>query len=63
MQRLKQLRRGRSMQSRAKRAKLRRTQPRFAGKAIRSAFRAAPRVPRPTQPYLGTDVDIADLLT
>jgi hypothetical protein len=60
---LKQLRRGRSMQSRTKRLRLRRSQPRFAGKTIRSQFRAAPRVPRPTQPYLGTDVDVADLLS
>jgi hypothetical protein len=51
------------MQSRTKRAKLRRTQPRYAGKAIRSGFRAAPRVPRPSQPYLGTDVNVADLLS
>ncbi len=62
MQGIKQLRRGRSMQSRAKRARLRRSQPRYAGLAIRSGFRAKPRVPRPTQPYLGTDDDIADLL-
>ena len=63
MQGIKQLRRGRSMQSRAKRARLRRTQPRFAGKSIRSEFRAAPRVLRPSQPYLGTDVNVADLLS
>ncbi len=50
------------MQSRVKRARLRRTQPRFAGKTIRSGFRAPPRVPRPSQPYLGTDVNVADLL-
>ena len=62
MPRISQLRRGRSMQSRAKRARLRRSQPRYAGKAIRSAFKARPRVPRPTQPYLGTDVNVADLL-
>jgi len=59
---ISQLRRGRSMQSRAKRSKLRRLQPRYAGKALRSAFKAKPRVPRPTQPYLGTDANIADLL-
>jgi len=63
MQGLKQLRRGRSMQSRTKRARLRRTQPRFAGKTIRSQFRAAPRIPRPSQPYLGTDVNVEDLLS
>ena len=62
MTKISQLRRGRSMQSRAKRARLRRNQPRYAGKAIRSAFKAAPRVVKPTQPYLGTDVNVADLL-
>jgi hypothetical protein len=62
MQGISQLRRGRSMQSRAKRLKLRRTQPRYAGKSIRSAFKAAPVKPRPTQPYLGTDVNVADLI-
>jgi len=50
------------MQSRVKRAHLRRRQPRYAGNNLRSAFKASPRVPRPTQPYLGTDVDVADLL-
>jgi len=50
------------MQSRAKRLKLRKRQPRYAQKSIRSAFKAKPRVMRPTQPYLGTDVDVADLL-
>ena len=50
------------MQSRAKRARLRRTQPRYAGTALRSGFKAAPRKPRPTQPYLGTDVNVADLI-
>ena len=63
MQGLKELRRGRSMQSRAKRSRLRRTQPRFAGKSIRSEFRMPPRVPRPSQPYLGTDVKVEDLLS
>lgn len=50
------------MQSRAKRLHLRRRQPRYAGKSIRSGFRAKPRVPKPTQPYLSTDIDVADLL-
>jgi hypothetical protein len=50
------------MQSRAKRAKLRRRQPRYAGQTLRSAFKAAPVKPRPTQPYLGTDVRVADLI-
>jgi hypothetical protein len=60
--RISQLRRGRSMQSRAKRARVRRRKPRFAGNSIRSAFKAKPRVVRPTQPYLPSDVNIADLL-
>jgi hypothetical protein len=59
---LTQLRRGRRLLTRAKRSRLRRTQPRYAGKSIRSLFKAEPRVPRPTQPYLSTDTDIADLL-
>ena len=50
------------MQSRAKRLKLRKSQPRYAGKQLRSAFKAPPRVSRPTQPYLGTDADISDLI-
>lgn len=62
MKGISQLRRGRSLQSRAKRAKLRRRQPRYAGKALRSAFKAAPRQPRPSQPYLSSDIDIAELL-
>jgi hypothetical protein len=59
---ISQLRRGRSLQTRAKRAKLRRRQPRYMGKLLRSGFKAPPRTPRPTQPYLSTDVDLADLL-
>ena len=62
MRGISELRRGRSIQSRAKRSKLRRRQPRYAGKTIRSEFKAPPRTPRPTQPYLGTDVNVADLL-
>jgi hypothetical protein len=50
------------METRAKRARLRRRKPRFANQALKSAFRAAPRVPRPKQPYLGTDANIADLI-
>ncbi len=60
--RLSQLRRGRSLQSQAKRLRLRRRQPRFAGKSLVSAFKAAPRKPRPTQPYLGGDVSLEQLL-
>ena len=62
MRGISELRRGRSLQSRAKRLHLRRRQPRYAGKTIASEFKAAPRRPRPTQPYLGTDVNIADLI-
>lgn len=50
------------MASRAKRLKLRRRQPRYTGNMLRSGFKAAPVKPRPTQPYLGTDVNISDLL-
>ena len=60
---ISQLRRGRSLQTRAKRAKLRRRQARFANKDLRSAFRAPPRKPKPSQPYLSADVNIADLLS
>jgi hypothetical protein len=59
---ISQFRRGRSMATRKKRLHLRRKQPRFAGQNLRSAFRAAPRKPRPSQPYLGSGVDVADLL-
>ena len=62
MKGISQLRRGRGLASRAKRARLRRRQPRYAGKTLKSGFRAAPQRPRPTQPYLGANADIADLL-
>ncbi len=60
--RLSQLRRGRRLQAGAKRLRLRRTQPRFAGKKLISGFRAAPRKPRPTQPYLGGGLKLEDLI-
>jgi hypothetical protein len=63
MRGITELRRGRSLDNRAKRAKLRKRQPRFANKSIRSEFKAPPRLPRPSQPYLPTDADIADLLS
>jgi len=50
------------MVSRAKRLKLRRRQPRFAGKSLISAFRKAPVKPRPKQPYLSSGVDVGELL-
>ena len=63
MKGISQLRRGRSLQTRAKRARMRRKQPRFAPRSwLRSDFKARPRTPKPTQPYLSTDVDIADLI-
>ena len=62
MRGISQLRRGRSLLTRAKRAKIRRRKPRFADVRLLSKFRAAPRKPRPTQPYLSTDVNIAELL-
>jgi hypothetical protein len=62
MQGLSQIRLGRSMQTRAKRARIRKRKPRFAGKQLKSAFRAKPVVPRPKQPYLSTDAKISDLI-
>jgi hypothetical protein len=62
MQGISQLRRGRSMQTRAKRARIRKRKPRFAGKTIKSEFRAAPRVRHFKQPYLSTKTDIAELI-
>ena len=62
MRGLSQLRLGRSLQTRAKRARIRKRKPRFAGKQLKSAFRAKPVIPRPTQPYLSTDANIADLI-
>jgi hypothetical protein len=63
MKGISELRRGRSMKNRTKRARLRRRQPRYAGFQLRSDFKAPPRTVRPTQPYLGTDVEVADLLS
>ena len=62
MKGLSQIRRGRGITSRVKRARLRRSQPRYAGKTLRSAFKQPPRQPRPTQPYLGGDLRPEDLL-
>ena len=62
MKGISELRRGRSMVSRAKRARIRRRKPRFAGKVLKSEFRAPPRLRHFKQPYLSTDVDLADLL-
>ena len=50
------------MQTRAKRARIRKRKPRFTGTQLKSAFRAKPVVPRPTQPYLSTDAKISDLI-
>jgi hypothetical protein len=62
MKGLSQLRLGRGLQTRAKRARIRKRKPRFATGQLKSAFRAKPVVPRPTQPYLSTDADIAQIL-
>lgn len=63
MRGISELRRGRSLQTRAKRAKIRKRKPRFTDKTLRSAFRAPPRLTRTHQPYLSTDTPIADLLS
>jgi len=63
MQGISQLRRGRSMQTRAKRARIRRRKPRFAGNTIKSDFRAPPRLRHFKQPYLSTRTDIAELIS
>ena len=62
MRGISELRLGRSLQSRAKRLRVRKLKPRFNGKFLKSDFRAAPRVPRAKQPYLGSDVNLAELL-
>jgi hypothetical protein len=62
MRGISELRRGRSLQTRAKRHKIRKRKPRFANLPLKSDYRAAPRKPRPRQPYLSTDVNIADLI-
>ena len=62
MKGISQLRLGRSMQTRAKRARIRKRKPRFNGKSIKSDFRAPPRMNHFKQPYLGSDVDLAALL-
>jgi hypothetical protein len=62
MQGLKNIRLGRGIQTRAKRARIRKRKPRFATTQLKSAFRARPVVPRPTQPYLSADARIADLI-
>ncbi len=62
MRGISQLRRGRRLQARAKRQRLRRSQPRFAGGQLRSAFKAAPRKPRPRQPYLASAANLGKLV-
>ncbi len=51
------------MQTRAKRARIRRRKPRFAGNTIKSDFRAPPRLRHFKQPYLSTRTDIAELIS
>jgi hypothetical protein len=62
MQGISQLRRGRSMQTRAKRARIRRRKPRFANVRLKSDFRAPPRLKHFKQPYLSTKTNIAELI-
>src|SRR5579859_1931006 len=62
MKGISQLRLGRSMQTRAKRARIRKRKPRFNGKSIKSDFRAPPRMNHFKQPYLSTDAKISDLI-
>jgi hypothetical protein len=62
MKGLSDLRRGRSLATRAKRAKIRKRKPRFNTSPLTSAFRAKPRVPRPSQPYLSTRTNLDELL-
>jgi hypothetical protein len=62
MKGLSQLRRGRGLLTKNKRRRLRRRQPRYAAFSLRSSLWAEPRKPRPTQPYLGTDAKLEDLL-
>ncbi len=62
MRGISELRRGRGLQTRAKRLRIRRRQPRFALNKLRSMLRAAPRKPRATQPYLGSDIKLSDIL-
>jgi hypothetical protein len=50
------------MQTRAKRARIRKRKPRFMGKNIKSDFRAPPRLRHFKQPYLSTDANLAELL-
>jgi hypothetical protein len=63
MRGISELRRGRSLETRAKRAKIRKRKPRFAQRVLRSDYKAKPRIPKPKQPYLSTDINISDLLT
>ncbi len=51
------------MQTRTKRARIRRRKPRFAGNTIKSDFRAPPRLRHFKQPYLSTRTDIAELIS
>jgi len=50
------------MQTRAKRARIRRRKPRFADVRLKSDFRAPPRLKHFKQPYLSTKTNIAELI-
>ena len=63
MKGISELRRGRRLQFKAKRLKLRRRQPRYAGQSLRSAFKAAPRNKGGIQqPYLSAKDNLSDIL-
>ncbi len=62
MRGLSALRRGRGLVQRARRSRLRRRQPRFAGLKLISQFRAQPREPRPRQPYLPSGIDLSKII-
>jgi hypothetical protein len=62
MRGISELRLGRSLQTRAKRHKIRKRKPRFANLPLKSDYRAKPKVMKPRQPYLSTDTDITKLI-
>lgn len=60
--RLSNLRRGRRVQFTAKRARLRRKQPRYAGNKLKSDFKQPPRRVQRERPYLPSTIDLVELL-
>jgi hypothetical protein len=64
MRGISQLRRGRTLQTRAKKKRLRPRKPSLSSNTMKSEFRQAPRrEPSWRQPYLGTDIKVADLVS